>query len=74
MLLFISRESIREIIEDAGCEIWYLPAYFPDLNKRCDLGTLFQQNRERAPRQLSARCAEVSSAYRIALLRIGGLF
>ena len=26
-------ESIREIVEDAGCEIWYLPAYSPDLNK-----------------------------------------
>ncbi len=33
MLLFISGESIREIIEDAGCEIWYLPAYSPDLNR-----------------------------------------
>ncbi len=32
-LLFISGESIREIVEDAGCEIWYLPTYSPDLNK-----------------------------------------
>ncbi len=24
---------IKEIIEEAGCEIWYLPAYSPDLNK-----------------------------------------
>ncbi len=33
MRLFISRETIREIVEKAGCEIWYLPAYSPDLNK-----------------------------------------
>lgn len=30
---FHKGESIREIIEDALCEIWYLPAYSPDLNK-----------------------------------------
>ncbi len=30
---FHKGESIREIIEDAGGEIWYLPAYSPDLNK-----------------------------------------
>jgi transposase len=27
------RETIREIVEEAGCELWYLPAYSPDLNK-----------------------------------------
>ena len=26
-------ENIRKIVEQAGCEIWYLPAYSPDLNK-----------------------------------------
>jgi transposase len=26
-------ESIKERVEEAGCEIWYLPAYSPDLNK-----------------------------------------
>jgi len=26
--------NIREIIESAGCEVWYLPPYSPDLNKR----------------------------------------
>ena len=25
--------NIREIISGAGCEVWYLPAYSPDLNK-----------------------------------------
>lgn len=30
---FHKGESIRELVEDAGCEIWYLPAYSPDLNK-----------------------------------------
>ena len=30
---FHKGESIREIIENARCEIWYLPAYSPDLNK-----------------------------------------
>jgi transposase len=26
-------QSIIEIVETAGCEIWYLPPYSPDLNK-----------------------------------------
>ena len=26
-------QSIREIVEEVGCEIWYLPPYSPDLNK-----------------------------------------
>ncbi|BAI92375.1 transposase [Arthrospira platensis NCB002] len=26
-------ESIKEMVEEVGCEIWYLPAYSPDLNK-----------------------------------------
>ncbi len=26
-------EAIKKIVEKAGCEIWYLPAYSPDLNK-----------------------------------------
>jgi transposase len=30
---FHKGESIREIVEKAGCELWYLPAYSPDLNK-----------------------------------------
>jgi transposase len=30
---FHKGEYIREIIESAGCEIWYLPPYSPDLNK-----------------------------------------
>jgi hypothetical protein len=30
---FHKGESIREIVEEAGCELWYLPAYSPDLNK-----------------------------------------
>jgi len=30
---FHQGESIKEIIEAAGCEIWYLPPYSPDLNK-----------------------------------------
>lgn len=25
--------AIDEIVAEAGCEIWYLPAYSPDLNK-----------------------------------------
>ena len=29
---FHKGEYIREIIESAGCEIWYLPPYSPDLN------------------------------------------
>ena len=30
---FHKGESIREIVEEAGCELWYLPSYSPDLNK-----------------------------------------
>lgn len=30
---FHQGESIREIVEEAECEIWYLPPYSPDLNK-----------------------------------------
>lgn len=30
---FHQGESIKEIVEGAGCEIWYLPPYSPDLNK-----------------------------------------
>jgi len=26
------RPKIRELIEAVGCELWYLPAYSPDLN------------------------------------------
>jgi transposase len=26
-------EQLREIVEEAGGELWYLPAYSPDLNK-----------------------------------------
>jgi len=26
------RPKIRELIEAVGCEVWYLPAYSPDLN------------------------------------------
>ena len=30
---FHKGETIREIVKEAGCELWYLPAYSPDLNK-----------------------------------------
>ena len=30
---FHKGESIKELVEGAGCEIWYLPPYSPDLNK-----------------------------------------
>ena len=30
---FHQGESIRNIVAEAGCELWYLPAYSPDLNK-----------------------------------------
>lgn len=30
---FHQGESIKEIVEATGCEIWYLPPYSPDLNK-----------------------------------------
>ena len=30
---FHKGESIRELVEAVGCELWYLPAYSPDLNK-----------------------------------------
>jgi transposase len=30
---FHQGESIKEIVEGAGCKIWYLPPYSPDLNK-----------------------------------------
>lgn len=30
---FHQGEHIRKIVEEAGCEIWYLPPYSPDLNK-----------------------------------------
>ena len=30
---FDQGETIREIVEVTGCELWYLPAYSPDLNK-----------------------------------------
>ena len=30
---FHKGETIKKLVEAAGCEIWYLPAYSPDLNK-----------------------------------------
>lgn len=30
---FHHSQTIEEIVAEAGCEIWYLPAYSPDLNK-----------------------------------------
>lgn len=30
---FHKGEAIKQLIEEARCEIWYLPAYSPDLNK-----------------------------------------
>lgn len=30
---FHKGEHITKLIEDKGCEVWYLPAYSPDLNK-----------------------------------------
>jgi transposase len=30
---FHKGENIRKIIEEAGCKLWYLPPYSPDLNK-----------------------------------------
>ncbi len=30
---FHKGQSILEIVSEVGCEIWYLPAYSPDLNK-----------------------------------------
>ena len=33
---FHKGQSIREIVEEARCEIWYLLTRSPDLNKRCD--------------------------------------
>ncbi len=30
---FHKGQSIQEIVSEAGCEIWYLPPYSPDLNK-----------------------------------------
>ena len=30
---FHKGESIKEMVEEVGCEIWYLPPYSPDLNK-----------------------------------------
>jgi len=30
---FHRSESIEEVVRAAGCEIWYLPPYSPDLNK-----------------------------------------
>jgi len=30
---FHHSQSIEEIVAQAGCEIWYLPPYSPDLNK-----------------------------------------
>ncbi|WP_083874379.1 transposase [Dactylococcopsis salina] len=32
MLLFTSQGEARELIENAGCELIFLPAYSPDLN------------------------------------------
>ena len=29
---FHKGERIKELVEEAGCKIWYLPAYSPDLN------------------------------------------
>jgi transposase len=33
MRLFIREKEEREIVEEAGCELWYKQAYSPDLNK-----------------------------------------
>ena len=48
---FHKGETIRKIVEEAECELWYLPAYSPDLNKRCDPAEV-SSAKERAPRQL----------------------
>ena len=34
---FIKGVAEEQLIQEAGCELWYLPAYSPDLNKieRC---------------------------------------
>ncbi len=31
---FHKGETIEKIVKEAGCELWYLPTYSPDLNKR----------------------------------------
>ena len=49
---FHKGETIRELVAEAGCVIWYLPPYSPDLNKRCDPAPV-PGARERAPRRLS---------------------
>lgn len=30
---FHQSETVRELIEGAGCEVWFLPKYSPDLNQ-----------------------------------------
>jgi transposase len=30
---FHHAQSIEELVAEAGCELWYLPPYSPDLNK-----------------------------------------
>ena len=41
---FHKGESIREMVEDAGCEIWYLPAYSPDVHRHRQLQETVKQN------------------------------
>ena len=33
MLVSNHSQTIDEIVAEAGCELWYLPTYSPDLNK-----------------------------------------
>jgi transposase len=40
---FHHSQTIEEIAADAGCELWYLPPYSPDLNK-IELGWFVLKN------------------------------
>lgn len=42
--------NIEALIESAGAQVWYLPPYSPDFNKRCDPAPP-KGARERAPRR-----------------------
>lgn len=64
------RPHIRELIEAAGCELWYLPAYSPDLNPieeafsklKALLKTAAARTREALLRAIGAALAAITAS------------
>ncbi len=59
-------ERVRELIEGAGCEVWYLPSYSPDLSPIeqafSKLKALLRRAEARTQQALEAALAEALDA------------